>query len=166
MKAWFIIFLVFLFTSCEGFLNYMEEVDDETTDQSIEDTYCHMPLYFGDFSDIDTINDISDWLQYQIDYRYCGEVYTPEQVLTQGFGDCDGFALCWINIAFIRFGVKASLVMVDGDEARKIVKGGDVSHAIVQLPNGVQIDPQTGWVCDYPIRYIYSFNTVFDRKIP
>ena len=157
MKQFLVILMVFTLVSCE----YLEYAEDDMMDKALEDTYCNMPLYFTNYTGIDDISDISDWLQYRIDYRECDDVYTPEEVLTQGWGDCDGFTLAWMNIAFIRFGIKTSIVFVDDDEARKVVKGGDINHVVVQLPNGVQIEPQTGWVCDYPIRYIFSFNTVF-----
>ena len=157
MKSVFIMCMVLLLASCDMLL----EVDDEVMDEQLEEESCHMPLYFGDFADIDDIEDISTWIQYRVDYRECDPAYTPQQVIEQGFGDCDGFALLWLNIAFVRFNVKASLVMVNSDDERTIKKGGEVNHAVVQLSNGVQIDPQTGWVCDYPVRYIYSFNTVF-----
>lgn len=47
-----------------------------------------------------------------------------------------------MNIYYVVFGEKCSMVLVYNDANRKVIAGGVSSHALVQLENGVLLEPQ------------------------
>ena len=92
-------------------------------------------LYETDFSGIDSYEDIAVWIEERVEYRSenTDEWLNPAETLARGYGDCDDFAILFINIAYFRFGVKGNLIAVDANQSRSIVSGGQVNHAIVEI---------------------------------
>lgn len=113
--------------------------------------------------------DLADWIESQIDYRsdVVEEFYSPEETLLRGGGDCEDYAILFLNLMHYTMGIKGNLVFVDSDDRfRTIVEGGFVNHAVIEI-GGTLISPQTGYGYDYfdnvPVRYRYTFDEVFKR---
>ena len=117
-------------------------------------------LYQMDFGDIYTEKDISNWIinntDYEIDYLNINQ--DPETTIKRGKGDCEDFAILFMNIAYFELGEKYSLVYLN--DGRAVVNGGTVNHAIVSK-NGRHFDPISGEVYSN-VGYIYKFGEVFN----
>lgn len=120
--------------------------------------------YFNCIEGINSFKGIAQWIEHNIDYipDVAGKFYSPEQTLKRGGGDCEDYAILFLNLAHKVLGETGSLVVVNtNDVGRTIVEGGAIDHAIVMF-NGELISAFTGRVYDdVPIRYIYSFEEVF-----
>jgi len=152
-----IILLVFvvLLTSCKP---YYDSIQEEHNLKIFTD----IPLYLGDFEGVETIADITPWIKRHVIWEATKKVLSPEECLKRGKCDCDGFALLWMNIAYIKFGLKYDLILVLDSDTRKIEEGGKFNHAIIVSFDGIQIEPQTGRVENYTIKFSYTFDQVFN----
>lgn len=129
-------------------------------------------LYYTDYSEIETIDDIAPWICDRVTYRSDDSVYgedtfqSPKTTLESGYGDCEDFSLVWINIAFIKFGIKADLPMVLMETLpepmqKTRVNGGSFDHVMVYY-NGLVYEPQNDCVYEnVTIEYIYTFDELF-----
>ena len=129
----------------------------------INDTYfsarfADIPLYYADYSGIQDVWGIPYYYD-AVKYAITDDLQTPQETLTKGTADCEGYALLYMNIAYIRFGLKCDLVLTLS--GRAIVEGGAVDHAVIRLPSGIMVNAQTGSIYHGPICYIYSFDEVF-----
>lgn len=155
-KIFFIIIVSLIFVSCDN------PVFNTISDYIYEEEFSDIPLYYSDFSEIENINQIPLWMKSKISYEKTDEVLSPEEILTRGKCDCDGFAILYMNIAYVRFGIKCSLCIVD-QNSKEIIDGGIGNHAIVRLPDGTLIEPQNGKIIYYDVGYEYDFDDVFSR---
>ena len=96
-------------------------------------------LYYGDFSEIQTLQDISVWIMNNVYYKAdeTDSWDNPEEVIKRGYGDCDDFAILVMNIAYVRFGIEFDLVLVDTEIMKSIEEGGNINHASVAINQAV-----------------------------
>lgn len=136
---------------------------DETTDAKYKELASGHSLYFNDlFYNLTSINTISGFIWSNHSYKTDNtDIWSnPETTFKRGYGDCEDFVILFMNILYISTGTKANLVLVDTND-RSIVEGGEVNHAVVEV-NGVLYEPTLGIVVNYPVRYRYKFNEVFN----
>lgn len=138
---------------------------DYFTNLDLSETVAGRQLYYGDFSEIKTRRDIVPYIRAHVYYKSesVDEAASPEHTLSRGYGDCEDFAILYMNILYVVFQEESSIAFVDIDKRRAVVEGGRINHAIVQLQDGQLIEPQRGYVVDYPVGYRFSFWSVFRR---
>lgn len=124
------------------------------------------PIKFYDFAEYDlsnikTFTDIGYFLQAHITYKddNPNKFSGAENTMKRGYGDCEDYVIVFINIAYIVFGIKMDLLIVDTTN-RTVVNGGIGDHVIVGY-NGKTYSGQWGHELDYTnILYKYTFNEV------
>ena len=145
-----IFILVVSLTSCSDVIGLVE-------DMTYEGDYSYIPLYYGDFDNIQDTSDIPRWMRSKVQYEV-SDVQSPKETLDKGTGDCDCYAILYMNITYILFDIKCNLVLTNNS-------GGDlVNHAVVRLPSGKMINAQTGTDYNGPTYYEYDFDIVFKRR--
>lgn len=155
MKKLSILLLCLVLVGCQDIINFNEDL-------LLGDMFSGIPLYYGDFRAVQSLSTISLYLGDRIYYEPTNGVQTPAQIFRRRRADCDGYALCWMNIAYIRFGIKTDLCIVKAEGSRRVESGGtDYNHAVVRLPDGRQMDAQSGRIVKYTVKYSYSFDDVF-----
>lgn len=147
-KIILVIVSVLFFSSC-----------DFAVDGFFSEIFKDIPLYYGDFTEIENEGQISPWINARVEYKKIGDGQSPKETLRRGEGDCDSFVLLYMNILYVRFGIKSTFCLVVS--GRNIVEGGFVNHAIIRMPSGRLIEAQQGKMVDYSIGYEYSFDHVF-----
>jgi len=138
-------------------------VEDQVYNILFEGQINKSDLYYADFSSISTISDIPIYLRENIDYvrDEVSEWSTAKETLERGYGDCEDITIAYMNILYIRFNMKAELILVD----TRVVEaggGGRMNHCIVRLPNGTTIGSHSGAILNYTTGYSYSFNLFFN----
>lgn len=123
-----------------------------------------MELYHAGFAEIEEPDDIARWIYANIKYEwdYVDHWQTPKETMDSRTGDCEDMAILYINILYVRFGVKADMALVN-DDGRQIVDGGWYNHAVVALPDGRLISAQGGRLCDESMCFLYTFKDLFDN---
>jgi hypothetical protein len=146
-----VLFVSMFFTGCQQ--------ANDLKDQYYKEVY-RTSIYYGDFSQIKKVDDIPWWIRQHIQYHEdVGEDIVPlAETVERGYGDCEERALMYLNILYIKFGIKGEFCMVDS--SRSVGEGGYFDHAIVRV-NGVLIEPKYGTVVYAPIAYYYSFDEIF-----
>lgn len=134
---------------------------DEWIDDALHRQYTGFSLYYGDFSEVYDIDVIPDYMYYRVKYVETDDPQSPEYTLSRGKGDCDCYAILYMNIAFVQFGVKCDLAFCD--TSRQIIEGGKINHAVVRLPSGEYIGAQSGLPYTGPIGYVLDFDEVFSE---
>lgn len=123
-------------------------------------------LYYGDFGEIETFEDISDFIKSKVHYQSDGkDIYSnPEEVLNRGYGDCDDYAILFMNIAYVELGLKFDLSLVYSTEnnQREIDKGGWIDHAVVMLHGKLYSAYEGTIITEYYSSYHYTFYEVFN----
>lgn len=152
MKGIIPIFFILALTSCSF-----------AGDIYFSEVYKDTPLYYGDFNEVKTRDDICRFIHERVEYRsdFIDSKSSPRETLKNGYGDCEDFSILYLNILYVVFREKGELVLVDSADERTIEKGGIITHAIVRLPSGKLLEPQTGKIVDYPIGYSYVFDDIF-----
>ncbi len=114
-----------------------------------------------DLTEITTYREIALFNRSLINYQTeSGEKMTsPKDTINLGFGDCDEYALMFMNVAYLTQDVKMSFVMINLE--RSVVSGGNGNHYDVMY-EGVVYSAQTGRVSEQQeILYSYTFDEVF-----
>jgi len=156
MKRFIVILIAILsLSSCQDMYN-------EISDIYYWQTYSDLELYYGDFSKVHSELYISYWISNHVKYDKSDKVLSPRDILERGTGDCNDYAILYINIMYVKFGKKCSLCLVD--TSRNIIEGGKVNHAVIRLPDGILIEPQTGFVSNKRVGYEYPFDSVFKES--
>lgn len=124
----------------------------------------HNLTYNSEWQELESYRDIYLWINSNIDYK-SEEVDSwddPQIVLDRGYGDCDDWAILFMNIAYYALDIKMDLIIVESDSmSRAVVSGGNTNlHAMVYY-DGHIIEPSNGLEYYGPIGYIYSFDEVF-----
>ena len=155
MKKMLMMVVVVLMMGCN-----LKTIDDRC-DEYYSDLIKKSDLYYGDFSSIHNVYDISIYILSNIEYIPDDkeEWATTENTLLRGYGDCDDMAIVFINILYVKFNIKADIICVS---VRSIENGGLVNHAMARLPDGTTVDPRTGAQLQYPVGYSYSFDEFFN----
>lgn len=147
--------VVFIFSSCSF---------DVMQDSYIKKLIGYQELYYHpDFDSLDSYRKISDYIQKKVSYDYDDnheDIKNPYDTLTSGKGSCADYAVLFMNIAYYGMGIKMNLVIVNTNQ-RLVVEGGTINHSVVSYQNEI-IEPQNGTYVNYSIRYIYTFDEVFD----
>lgn len=135
---------------------------DELRDEAYAEDYRNIVLYYGDFTTIPRLSFVPSWIDAHTTFIAGLETRDPREVVESGLVDCDGVALLYANIAYVKFGLKCSLCLTN--YSRSILSGGKVNHAVVRLPDGTVIEPQTGEPYTGSIGYEYTFDEVFIKE--
>lgn len=133
----------------------------ENTDRAIEEKINKTEIYYSeDFDSLRNIADIINYMQSKIEYKIdsVDTWSSPKEVLNRGYGDCEDFAIVFMNIYYVVTGVKCNLINV---LSREVVNGGNVNHSMILLENDRIISPQNGQEYLYYIGYKYSFDLFF-----
>jgi len=137
---------------------------DESINISILHKLDPMKLYDSPaFHKVREIKDIHTFIKQYLEYRpVASDTWaTPKEVLERKWGNCAELSILYMNILFLKFGIKTNFVLVLVD-TRKIVEGGKADHAIIELGNKT-FEPLTNSFIEYPIKYKYSFDGVFNQ---
>ena len=159
MEKIIIILIGIVFTGCT--LEYSPEELNQLQDDEFNSKINKTEIYYNnDFNDLKTIEDIIFYMRSNIELRFeeIDTWSTAEETLSRGYGDCEDFAIVFMNIYYIVTGNKSDLVAVF---YRDIVEGGNVNHAMVLLNNSIIISAQSGIEYLYSIGYKYSFDLFF-----
>jgi hypothetical protein len=155
-KILLIMLSILLLNSCDLKRLQDERNDNYYTNEFIKKTDLYYPSDF-DVDKINSVYDIAYWVKKRVEDsdEYSHTWRSVEEMLSSGKVNCKGYSLIFINLYYIKYGVKCSMLFVD--TTRTIVEGGEIDHAVVEV-NGKQIDPQYGWSSYYVIGYKYSFD--------
>ncbi len=154
-KILVVMVIAFMFVGC-----------DMAQDIYLEANYCGHDLYEIEIDEeLNSLEEIGEFLARNITYISDGsENYTqsPEETWERKGGDCEDFAILFLNIAYFELGLKGELIFVEYSNISKSIEdGGDLDHAMVRY-NGVIYEPQTGDIYTGSVGYYYSFDRVFD----
>ena len=153
MKGLVIIIIVLLSMSCQIAWEISDEIYYSQIEVSDIEKFELPQFVNSNFS-------IAMYIRDLIEFRIIeNEIPSVQTVLEQGYGDCTGFCVIFINIYYQIHGEKCNMVFVE--QNRGVVNGGEVDHAVVELPDGTLIEPQTGKAVNYNIGYRYKFNELF-----
>jgi hypothetical protein len=135
-------------------------------------------FYSEEFEKITSTSGICNYIDSSYTYEYdaVGYCKNPEETFNSRKGDCEDFAVLFLNICYYKYNIKGSIVLINTNElpylypkSRNIVGGGEINHAVV-LFNGIIYDPS--FPIDYSmigtfeqrkniIKYQYSFDEIF-----
>ena len=159
MKKIILVLLVLVSVGCS--------LGDEILDDVFKSHINKSEIYYHvDFDNMRSYMDIVFYLNEHITYKedafYGWDDYwqSPQETFERGYGDCEDFAIAFINIYYVIFGEKCNLVVVW--DSREVVAGGIINHAIIELNLGGLIDPRSGKA--YPkssVNYRYAFDLFF-----
>lgn len=159
MKKIFIcVVLIGILSSCEMLIN--NTIDSYIYSKLEDIEYYDFAEY--DLSDINSLRNVGTFLQSNTKFRYdsLDEWYSPREFMLRGGGDCEDFAIAFMNIAHITLGIKMDLVVVNMQN-RSVVEGGIGNHFVVRY-EGVNYSGQWGYKdADQEVLYLYTFDEVF-----
>jgi hypothetical protein len=156
MKKIVLILLVLMSLSCSLY----DVVADAVYEIRIQkaDIYYH-----EDFESLHTIEDIQDYLYDNLAYKAdtTDSWSNAEKTFSEGYGDCDDFAILFMNIYYIVFGDKLDFALID--YFRTVSEGGStVGHVALITPQGEIISARgEGISQNVFIGYYYSFDLFF-----
>ncbi len=136
---------------------------DVLSDYVYEQRYNNQTLFFiEEAMGCESLSSIGIFLSDNISYTAdTGEdcAQSPEETWRSQSGDCEDFAILFMNIAYFSLGIKCELVLVQ--MSRSVENGGEMNHAAVRY-NGIVYEPQTGETLTTSVSYYYTFDTVFN----
>lgn len=121
-------------------------------------------LYYGNFEGITDFKTLSVWIKKNVEYKneYPDRWSDPRAVVSRGYGDCDDYALLYLNIAYILWGVELDFVAVNNLNRQD--PEIEPNHAEIRyrwnnydIYTGERIDEVTY------IHYMYEFDELFRR---
>lgn len=156
MKLLSVLATLLLLASCSGL---SDEIINQYYDGQLSEIFSSIPLTNSpEWSGVATQEEIFQWLHENISYDFDDHtLHTPAEILESRKADCKGYALLYMNMAYICLGQMPDLI-IEGE--RQVVDGGVPNHAYVR-DNGVYYEPQTGEEVVYPVGYLYTFREVF-----
>jgi hypothetical protein len=175
MKKLLIIFIaIWGFLGCKGLL-----WDGDWKDIVYSEYASNHNLYYGNFDTVKALDYVVPWIWTFV--RYAVEVIdvwsSPRTTVERGYGDCDDIVILAMNIAYVVFGIKFDLVLVNTldvrsitghvcpfhDYSRSSVGGGSVNHAMIYR-NGKVYEAQRNLTepVNIAIEYIYPFDEVLN----
>lgn len=141
-------------------LSGCKQMVDYGTDCAAADRYSNIPLYYNSFWGIDNEAYIPIWMDAFITYRASSDLQTPAECVESGYGDCEEFAIMYLNIMYVMFGKKGELCLVES--GRTVESGGmSANHAVVRYGSTI-IEPMTGRIAYYEVCYSYAFDDIFN----
>ena len=161
MKKIVLILLVLVSVGCSLYDSIYSEIADDTYEREIQKANI---FYHEDFYTLHSISDIQEYLNKNMEYKSDGgdgDVWsTAKEIFTRGYGDCEDYAILFINIYYVVFGVKLSVVAIAS--YREVVAGGEAGHLLVELSTNILISPRSGRIDrSSPVLYRYSFDLFF-----
>ncbi len=121
------------------------------------------PKGYMHLENIETFKDISIFLKENIYYKseYPDKWSSPKTVLERGYGDCEDYAILFMDIAYYCLGIKVDLVIVNISN-RRIVNGQRSNHADIYY-NGEIFSVMRGiyYQEDLDIQFLYTYSEVF-----
>lgn len=147
-----LVLVIFTLSSCI--------ISDIQNDMAQAERYSGYELYRADFSRIQDEIDIYYYIKKRVTFRHTDGAAGPAETIERGYGDCEEFTILFLNILYVRFGIKGEMILVNID--RSIENGGKANHALVRLPDGRQIEPQTGRWESHMVAYYYTFDEIFN----
>lgn len=158
-----LVLLVLLFSGCH--LGMVDMSPESQTDMLFSSYLVELELYYIE-ADINSLGDIGYFMQQNVVYKSDGDKdtwTTPEDTYKRGYGDCEDLTFLFMNMVYTHLGLKFDMVLVDTDE-RQVIEGGHINHAEPTL-NGQSYSVWTGYPIDpITIRYLYSFDSIFNRS--
>jgi hypothetical protein len=141
-------------------LSSCKQIVDYGTDLASADRYRHIPIYYNSFWGMTDEAWIPLWMDAHITYTQSSDLQTPAECVASGYGDCEEFALMYLNIMYVMFGKKGELCLVES--GRTVEAGGrDCNHAVVRYGSTI-IEPMTGREAHYVVCYSYKFDDIFN----
>ncbi len=133
-------------------------------DEIVYSAMSDMPEYYmEEWEDLSDFHAIGQYIKDHVKYESDGltsKTQPPEATMSRGKGDCEDFALLFMNIANVALGVNMDLVVTDKPTNRTVDAGGIPWHVAVRY-NGKVYEPQNGYQLNYEIRYSYTYQEVF-----
>ena len=133
---------------------------DVTADAFYESKIQRVAVYYHeDFLELQSIDDIVYYVNTHVTYKSEeADVWsTAKETLTRGYGDCEDFAILFMNIYYVMSGIK-----LDVASSYRYVVGGLVGHLFVVLEPHILLSPQSGRIDrTSTINNIYSFDLFF-----
>ena len=80
-------------------------------------------IYMEEWEELENWQDIVMWIWAKVYYSPDGEKdiwSTPLETLNRGKGDCEDFVILFMNIYYVRFGVKLDMVVLDMNKRTKV----------------------------------------------
>jgi hypothetical protein len=118
--------------------------------------------YSEEWDGITTYGEAMNWIYNNITYKHSSydDWQSPSTTMSLRSGDCEDMAILFVNIVYVKFGIKANIVAYDS--TRTVVEGGSISHIIAEY-DGVFYDPMINRVVNSGISvgYIYIFKELF-----
>lgn len=120
-------------------------------------------LLTGNFRGINSHEDIARYIKDNVRYEIENfDVWTsPSETLNRGYGDCDDYALLYMNLAYLNLGIKMDFVAVN--DIDRTIKTGDPTHAEVRY-RGQHYNIYTREKLEKTVVfYSYEFDELFDH---
>lgn len=83
-----------------------------------------------------------------------GIVQNPSETLFLGTGDCEDFAILYIDLMALWFGIECNLILVSTDN-------DTINHAVVELPDGTLINAENSQVVYYKVEHRIEYDNLF-----
>ena len=160
-KITLIILTIIMFTGCSNFMYVARNVTG------------HELYIIPDFEFFDSYHNIAGFIRSNVQYQSESGDYwkNPEETWNEHCGDCEDFAILFMNIVYISTGEKLDLVLVNIDDIKEVNSIDDIPDAPQKI-NGVLnhamcakgkllIDPYTGKYFSGATHKRYSFDYIF-----
>ena len=156
-----------LLLSVSSCSNFIQDRRDDFLDRHYSGKASgHNLVVLDEWAEIESYTDIARWINKNVTYKSDGgsdHFQGPEETITLGTGDCEDFALLFMNIAYVVFGTKFDLAVVD--HTKQVVDGGHIDHAELVLGN-VSYSAFSGReIIRGSIGYRYSFGHVYGGSL-
>ncbi|MBN2365530.1 MAG: hypothetical protein JXR86_08965 [Spirochaetales bacterium] len=138
----------------------IREPEKSLTERPMQDRY---KLLTGNFRGINSHEDIARYIKDNVRYEIENfDVWTsPSETLNRGYGDCDDYALLYMNLAYLNLGIKMDFVAVN--DIDRTIKTGDPTHAEVRY-RGQHYNIYTREKLEKTVVfYSYEFDELFDH---
>ena len=120
------------------------------------------------FDDILNVNQIGDWIHWEIEFVADDGDYwqSPSETLRLGTGDCEDMAILHMYIAYVKFGVKLDMARV---ASKQVTDRIDTPHVEVGTDMGEVVDSDYGGIYKrriylddyYNIKYTFTYDDLF-----
>ncbi len=160
MKKIMVVILIVVMMGCN--LVVGDDFNDGVNLRKIQKTDL---IYMEEWEELENWQDIVMWIWCHVYYSSDGENKdtwnTPLETLNRGKGDCEDFVLLFMNIYYVRFGVKLDMAALDANKRIK-VNGGYFNHAEVLFKDGRTLCVLRGsFGQGQSISYRYEFDLFF-----
>lgn len=151
--------VVWMFSGCEMMYLVRDTVQDNYLLHKIQG----QKLYNPGFPEMETFEDVADYVKSVLTYEKYSEILDPEEALEKGVGNCNTYAILFMDVAHFTLSVDFGFAGADcaGSDQRAIGEGGFPNHAAIILNNQLYSAYRGTPITDYKAGYSYDFNEVF-----